>query len=231
MPSTLSPRETEILALVADGLTSKAIAARLGISESTVNWHLANALKKLGVASRAAAVATAIREGPLAAAPAQITKAHALERWHVMLAAVMTLMFATPLVIAAAWLAVRDPATAPTPTEAPTRSAAASSAPPARATSTMVPAVSTPPPPSTPRTAAGPLPGPVPVAPGSAVPTATATYPPIAPLATPVTPLPLVTPALATPAVPLPTPTLTQSVPALPSVPELPSVPTLPSVP
>lgn len=68
MSSTLSPRESEILALVADGLTSKAIAARLGISESTVNWHLANALRKLGASSRAAAVAAAMRDGALATA-------------------------------------------------------------------------------------------------------------------------------------------------------------------
>ena len=60
--TTLSPRQREILALVAAGRTSKEIASALGISESTVNWHLANAFERLGASSRAEAVAIAMRE-------------------------------------------------------------------------------------------------------------------------------------------------------------------------
>jgi DNA-binding CsgD family transcriptional regulator len=67
LPSTcvvgmLSPRQREILALVAAGRTSKEIAGALGISESTVNWHLANAFERLGASSRAEAVALAMRD-------------------------------------------------------------------------------------------------------------------------------------------------------------------------
>ncbi len=61
MASTLSPRQREILDLVAEGRTSKEIASALGISESTVNWHLANVFERLGASSRAEAVALAIR--------------------------------------------------------------------------------------------------------------------------------------------------------------------------
>ena len=61
MASQLSPRQREILDLVAEGRTSKEIATTLGISESTVNWHLANAFQRLGASSRAEAVALAIR--------------------------------------------------------------------------------------------------------------------------------------------------------------------------
>lgn len=58
----LSPRQREILAQVAAGRTSKEIANALGISESTVNWHLANVFARLGASSRAEAVALAMRE-------------------------------------------------------------------------------------------------------------------------------------------------------------------------
>src|SRR5687767_15733345 len=58
----LSPRQREILALVAAGRTSKEIAGELGISESTVNWHIANVFARLGASSRAEAVAVVLRE-------------------------------------------------------------------------------------------------------------------------------------------------------------------------
>lgn len=61
-PRELSPRQREILALVAAGRTSKEIASTLGISESTVNWHLSNVFDRLGASSRAEAVALAMRE-------------------------------------------------------------------------------------------------------------------------------------------------------------------------
>jgi DNA-binding NarL/FixJ family response regulator len=55
----LTPREIEVLALVARGQTNRAIAAELSISEKTVARHLANMFTKLGLSSRAAATAYA----------------------------------------------------------------------------------------------------------------------------------------------------------------------------
>jgi DNA-binding NarL/FixJ family response regulator len=63
--ATLTPREQEVLALLADGLVNKQIAARLGISTNTVKTHLELLFDKLGVATRAEAVATAVKEGLL----------------------------------------------------------------------------------------------------------------------------------------------------------------------
>lgn len=62
---SLTPRETEVLQWVSSGLTNKAIAYKLGISEHTVKFHLSSAMSKLGAASRAEAVATAIRRGSI----------------------------------------------------------------------------------------------------------------------------------------------------------------------
>jgi DNA-binding CsgD family transcriptional regulator len=59
----LSPRELEVLALLARGDTNRAIAGRLGISERTVDRHVSNIFDKLGVASRAEAAAYAARHG------------------------------------------------------------------------------------------------------------------------------------------------------------------------
>ena len=55
----LSPRELEVLRLVAKGMTNKAIARELGVSERTIHRHVSNILTKLGVTSRAAATAFA----------------------------------------------------------------------------------------------------------------------------------------------------------------------------
>lgn len=55
----LSPREVEVLRLVATGATNRAIAADLVLSERTVDRHVSNILTKLGVSSRAAATAYA----------------------------------------------------------------------------------------------------------------------------------------------------------------------------
>lgn len=60
---SLTPRESEVLRYIAAGQTNKAIALKLGISEHTVKFHLSSAMSKLGAASRAEAVATAIRRG------------------------------------------------------------------------------------------------------------------------------------------------------------------------
>ena len=61
----LSPREREVLATVAQGLSNAEIGARLYVSEATVKTHLLRAYTKLGVDSRAAAVAEAMRRGDL----------------------------------------------------------------------------------------------------------------------------------------------------------------------
>lgn len=58
-PAGLSPREVEVLGLVARGLTNKQVAAELVISEKTVARHLSNIFVKLGVSSRSAATAWA----------------------------------------------------------------------------------------------------------------------------------------------------------------------------
>jgi DNA-binding NarL/FixJ family response regulator len=60
---SLSPRERQILALLADGQAEKQIAATLVISPKTVATHIQRLLPKLGVNSRAQAVAAAYREG------------------------------------------------------------------------------------------------------------------------------------------------------------------------
>ena len=59
----LTARETEIVELMGQGLTNKAIAARLGIASETVHAHVKHIFFKLDVSNRAAAVATAVRRG------------------------------------------------------------------------------------------------------------------------------------------------------------------------
>ncbi|MGH3455724.1 MAG: response regulator transcription factor, partial [Nocardioidaceae bacterium] len=61
----LSPREVDILRLVAQGLSNTEIAERLFLSPHTVHRHVANIRTKLGVPSRAAAVGYATRHGLL----------------------------------------------------------------------------------------------------------------------------------------------------------------------
>lgn len=55
----LTPRETQILDAIADGLTNKAIARRLGISLHTVKFHVESVFRKLGASTRTEAVARA----------------------------------------------------------------------------------------------------------------------------------------------------------------------------
>ncbi len=62
-PEALTAREAQILALLAEGLVNKQIAARLGISSHTVKTHLAALFHKLGVSTRAEAVAAGARAG------------------------------------------------------------------------------------------------------------------------------------------------------------------------
>jgi DNA-binding CsgD family transcriptional regulator len=60
-PDVLSPREREVLALVAEGLSNPRIAVLLGLSEHTVKRHVANILLKLDVPTRAAVAGLAAR--------------------------------------------------------------------------------------------------------------------------------------------------------------------------
>jgi DNA-binding CsgD family transcriptional regulator len=64
-PSPLTARERDVLRLLVDGLADKEIAVTLGISHSTVSDHVAAIRAKLGVPSRAAATALAVRSGLL----------------------------------------------------------------------------------------------------------------------------------------------------------------------
>src|SRR5437016_6883800 len=59
VPGGLTPREVQVLGLVATGRTSRVVAGELGISEKTVARHLSNIYTKLGLSSRAAATAYA----------------------------------------------------------------------------------------------------------------------------------------------------------------------------
>jgi DNA-binding CsgD family transcriptional regulator len=61
--SGLTPREVEVLRLVAQGMSNQKIADRLVVSEFTIKRHVANVLAKLSLPSRAAAAAHAAREG------------------------------------------------------------------------------------------------------------------------------------------------------------------------
>jgi two-component system, NarL family, response regulator YdfI len=59
----LTPRETEVLGMIAEGLGNKTIAYRLGISEHTVKFHVASIFSKLNASSRTEAVTLGIRQG------------------------------------------------------------------------------------------------------------------------------------------------------------------------
>ena len=61
----LTPRELEILAMMAEGMRNRAIAQRLGISTHTVKFHIAAILDKLNARSRTEAVTIGLRQGLL----------------------------------------------------------------------------------------------------------------------------------------------------------------------
>jgi DNA-binding NarL/FixJ family response regulator len=60
---SLTPREIQVLELVAEGLSNKGIAARLDISDQTVKFHVSSICGKLGAANRTDAVRRALRRG------------------------------------------------------------------------------------------------------------------------------------------------------------------------
>jgi DNA-binding NarL/FixJ family response regulator len=62
-PDALTPREREVVELLAEGLTNAEVAARLYISPKTAAVHVSNILAKLGMASRSEVAAFAVREG------------------------------------------------------------------------------------------------------------------------------------------------------------------------
>jgi len=59
--ATLTRREQQVASLVSDGLTNRAIAERLHVTDKTIEMHLANIFAKLGVSTRTQAAATLIR--------------------------------------------------------------------------------------------------------------------------------------------------------------------------
>jgi DNA-binding NarL/FixJ family response regulator len=59
----ITSRETDVLRMLAEGLVNKEIAARLGISEHTVKFHISSILDKLGASTRTEAVTMGIRRG------------------------------------------------------------------------------------------------------------------------------------------------------------------------
>lgn len=62
----LTPREHDVLQLLAEGLTNRTIAQRLSISEHTVKFHVMTILGKLGAHTRTEAVMRAVRRGLIA---------------------------------------------------------------------------------------------------------------------------------------------------------------------
>ena len=60
---SLTPREIDVLELVAEGLPNKAVAVRLGISDQTVKFHLTSISGKLGAINRTDAVRRAVLRG------------------------------------------------------------------------------------------------------------------------------------------------------------------------
>ena len=63
LSEALTPREIEVLELVGEGLSNKAIADRLGISDHTVKFHIASLSGKLGAGNRTDAVRRGVQRG------------------------------------------------------------------------------------------------------------------------------------------------------------------------
>ncbi len=71
-PEELTPRECEVLELVAQGATNAEIASRLAVSENTVKFHMKNILQKLHASNRAGVVAYALRSGLIPIPPGKL---------------------------------------------------------------------------------------------------------------------------------------------------------------
>jgi len=65
VPTVLSPREREVLDLLANGLTGEEVATRLSLSPETIRTHIRNAMGKLDAHTRVHAVAIALRHGEI----------------------------------------------------------------------------------------------------------------------------------------------------------------------
>jgi DNA-binding NarL/FixJ family response regulator len=61
--SPLSPREVEVLALIAKGLSNKEIAARLALVEGTVKVHITSIFSKMRVLDRTQAILAGVKQG------------------------------------------------------------------------------------------------------------------------------------------------------------------------
>ena len=61
----LSPRERQVLELLAHGLTATTVASELGLSPETVRTHVRNAMRKLKASTRVQAVALAVESGAI----------------------------------------------------------------------------------------------------------------------------------------------------------------------
>ena len=66
--SRLSPREREVMHLMAEGLTAERVGARIDVSVETVRTHVRNAIRKLGARNRVHAIALALERGEIALA-------------------------------------------------------------------------------------------------------------------------------------------------------------------
>jgi len=65
-PAGLTPREAEVIGLLARGLQTKQVATALGISPKTADTHIQSAYRKMGVSTRAAAALFAMEHGLVA---------------------------------------------------------------------------------------------------------------------------------------------------------------------
>ena len=63
LAESLTPRESEVLVMMSEGLSNKMIAFRLGISEHTVKFHVQSVMAKLNAGTRTEAVMLGIRQG------------------------------------------------------------------------------------------------------------------------------------------------------------------------
>ena len=73
--SELTRRERQVIGHISHGLTTKEIAAALGVAEPTVKFHVTNLLRKLGAKSRSEAIAIALTRGWMPAEPADASDA------------------------------------------------------------------------------------------------------------------------------------------------------------